>query len=95
MAQASTKPADFNRALGDAKKQAVGLAGAFTDAAQDVYGQARESASDVVNTASTAARKTAGSFEQATRKMIETRPYTAVVVALGIGWLFGRLRRPL
>ncbi len=44
MAMAPTKPTDFNRALGDAKKQAGDVADAFTDAAQDVYGQARESA---------------------------------------------------
>ena len=89
MAQASTKPTDFNRALGDAKKQASGVADAFTDAAEDVYGQARESAADVFDTAHTAARKTAGSFEQAIRNTIETQPYTAAAIALGIGWLLG------
>ena len=47
MVQTSTKPTDFNRALGDAKKQAGGVADAFTDAAQDMYEQARESAADV------------------------------------------------
>jgi uncharacterized protein YjbJ (UPF0337 family) len=62
MVQASTKPTDFNRALGDAKKQAGGVADAVTGAAQDVYDQARDSASDVVDTAKSAARKTAGSF---------------------------------
>ena len=46
MAQTSAKPTDFNRALGDAKKQAGDVADAVTDAAQDVYGQARESAAD-------------------------------------------------
>ena len=48
MAQTYAKPTDFNRALGDAKKQAGDVADAVTDAAQDVYGQARESAADVV-----------------------------------------------
>lgn len=42
-----------------------------------------------------AARKTAGSFEKALRNTIENQPYTAVVIALGLGWLFGRMRRPL
>jgi ElaB/YqjD/DUF883 family membrane-anchored ribosome-binding protein len=91
MAQSSTKPADFNSALGDAKKQAGEVADAFTEAAQDVYGQARESAADVVDTANTAARKTIGSLERAIRSTIETQPYTAVVIALGIG----RMHRPL
>jgi ElaB/YqjD/DUF883 family membrane-anchored ribosome-binding protein len=95
MAQASTRPTDFNRALGDAKKQASGVADAFADAAQDVYGQARDSAADVLDTANTAARKTAGSFERAIRNTIETQPYMAVAIALGIGWLLGRMHRPL
>ncbi len=95
MAQPTTKPADFNRALGDAKKQASGVADAFGDAAQEVYDQARESAADVVDTARTAARKTAGSFEQAIRNTIENQPYTAAAIALGIGWLLGRMHRPL
>jgi ElaB/YqjD/DUF883 family membrane-anchored ribosome-binding protein len=95
MAQPSTKPADFNRALGDAKKQAGEVAGAVAEAAQDVYGQARESAADVVDAADTAARKTMGSVEKAIRGTIETQPYTAVLIALGIGWLLGRMHRPL
>jgi hypothetical protein len=95
MAQTSSKPTDFNRAFGDAKKQAGGLADAVTDAAQDVYGQARESAADVVDSASTAARKTATSFEQALRHTIETQPYLTAAVALGLGWLLGRMHRPL
>jgi len=48
MAQTSTKPTDFNRALDDAKKNASGVAEAMTGAAQDVYGQARDSAADVM-----------------------------------------------
>jgi ElaB/YqjD/DUF883 family membrane-anchored ribosome-binding protein len=95
MAQTSTKPTDFNRAFGDAKKQAAGVADAVTDAAQDVLGQARDSAADVVDTANTAARKTVGSFEHAIRRTIETQPYTAAAIALGIGWLLGRMHRPL
>ncbi len=93
--QASTRPADFNRALGDAKKQAGGVAGAFADAAQDVYGQARDSAADVLDTANTAAHKTMGSFERAIRNTIETQPYSPAAIALGIGWLLGRMHRPL
>jgi ElaB/YqjD/DUF883 family membrane-anchored ribosome-binding protein len=95
MAMAPTKPTDFNRALGDAKKQAGDVADAFTDAAQDVYAQARESAADVADAANTAARKTMSSIEKAIRNTIETQPYTAVAIALGIGWLLGRMHRPL
>jgi ElaB/YqjD/DUF883 family membrane-anchored ribosome-binding protein len=54
------------------------------DAAQDLYGQAVDSAA-----------QTAGSFEKALRHTIENQPYTAVAIALGLGWLFGRMHRPL
>ena len=84
MAEARTSNPDFGRALGEAKKNAAGVAGDAVDAAQDVY-----------NSASMAARKTAGSFEQALKNTIETQPYTAVAIALGIGWLLGRMHRPI
>jgi ElaB/YqjD/DUF883 family membrane-anchored ribosome-binding protein len=29
------------------------------------------------------------------RNTIENRPYTAVAIALGLGWLLGRMDRPL
>ncbi len=90
-----TRPTDFSRAFGDAKKQAGGLAGEAADAAQDLYDHARESASELVDATGKAARQTAGSFERALRDTIETQPYTAVIVALGLGWLLGRLHRPL
>jgi ElaB/YqjD/DUF883 family membrane-anchored ribosome-binding protein len=86
---------DFNRAFSDAKKQAGNVAGEMQDAAEELYGQARDSAAQVAGATSTAARKTAGSFERALRGTIETQPYTAVVIALGLGWLLGRMHRPL
>jgi ElaB/YqjD/DUF883 family membrane-anchored ribosome-binding protein len=95
MVQTSTKPADFGRAMGEAKREAAGVANAVGDAAQDVYGQARDSAGDVADSARKAARKTAGSFEQAIRHTVETQPYAAAAIALGIGWLLGRMHRPL
>ena len=58
-------------------------------------GEAKRQASQVADVATTAARKTAGSFEVALRELIETQPYTAVGVALAAGWLLGRLHRPL
>jgi len=51
---------------------------------QDLHGQAVDSAS-----------RTAGSFERALRNTIEKQPYTAVAIALGLAWLFGRMHRPL
>jgi ElaB/YqjD/DUF883 family membrane-anchored ribosome-binding protein len=95
MAQSTPRPTDFDRAFGDAKRQAGNVAGAVSDAAQDVYGQARDSAADVAGTANEAARNAMGSFEKAIRNTIETQPYTAAAIALGIGWLLGRLHRTL
>jgi hypothetical protein len=95
MAEARTPNSDFNRAFGDAKKQVAGVAGEVSDAAQDLYGQAADSASQVADATTRAARKTAGSFEKALRNTIENQPYTAVVVALTLGWLLGRMHRPL
>ena len=79
MSDTPTPSTDFNRAAREAKKQA----GEVSDAAQDLYGQAVDSAS-----------RTTGSFERALRNTIETQPYTAVAIALGLGWLFGRMHRP-
>jgi ElaB/YqjD/DUF883 family membrane-anchored ribosome-binding protein len=95
MPQARTANSDFNRAFGDAKKQAGDVADEVSDAAQDLYDQARDSAADIAGSANRAARQTAGSFERALRTTIETQPYTAVAIALGLGWLFGRMHRPL
>lgn len=58
-------------------------------------GEARKQASNVADAAGTAARKTANSFETALREVIENQPYTAVGVALAVGWLLGRMHRPL
>jgi ElaB/YqjD/DUF883 family membrane-anchored ribosome-binding protein len=41
------------------------------------------------------ARDTAVTFEKWLRDTIETKPYAAVAVALGIGWLIGRTHQPL
>jgi ElaB/YqjD/DUF883 family membrane-anchored ribosome-binding protein len=77
-----------------AKKNAAGAAGEMSEAAQDLYDQARDSAAQVADATTNAARKTAGSFEKAMRNTIENQPYTAVCIALGFGWLLGRMHRP-
>jgi ElaB/YqjD/DUF883 family membrane-anchored ribosome-binding protein len=58
-------------------------------------GEAKKQAAQVADVATTAVRKTAGSFEVALRELVETQPYTAVGVALAVGWLLGRMHRPL
>jgi ElaB/YqjD/DUF883 family membrane-anchored ribosome-binding protein len=94
MAENGPQNPDFNRAFGDAKKHVASAANEVSDAAQGLYDQARDSASQASEAATDAARKTTGSFEQALRNTIETNPYTAAAIALGIGWLLGRMHRP-
>jgi ElaB/YqjD/DUF883 family membrane-anchored ribosome-binding protein len=86
---------DFNRAFGDARKQAGSVAKEVSGAAQDLYDQTRESTSQVTDAAKVAAQKTANSFEKALRRTIEDRPYTAALVVFALGWLFGRTHRPI
>lgn len=74
----------FGQATGDAGTQAKGKLNQAAGSAQDVYGQAKDAARDTVTSA-----------DQWLRRTIETQPYTAAIAALGIGWLLGRLHRPL
>ena len=74
----------LGRTTGDVKTQLQGKLDQATGAAQDLYGQAAD-----------AARDTAVSFDKWLRTTIETQPYTTAIVALGIGWLLGRMHRPL
>ncbi|MGB6537521.1 MAG: hypothetical protein WBF58_16345 [Xanthobacteraceae bacterium] len=95
MPENRTQNSDFNHAFSDAKKHASSAANEVSGAAQDLYDQARDSAGQVADATTNAARKTAGSFERAVRNTIENQPYTAVAIALGVGWLLGRTHRPL
>jgi uncharacterized protein YjbJ (UPF0337 family) len=81
----------FGRATGDAKQEAEGSLNQLKGAAQDSYGRARDGAADAAG----AAREAGSSFERLLRNTIEQKPYTAVAIALGTGWLLGRLHRPL
>jgi uncharacterized protein YjbJ (UPF0337 family) len=83
------------RATDEAKTQAEGIVNQVSGATQDLNGIARDGAADVANATSTAARDTASSFDKALRNTIENQPYTAVAIALGLGWLFGRMHRPI
>ena len=69
----------FGRVTGDLETQREGMANQFAGAAQDAYGQAADATRN---------------FEQWLRNTIETQPYTSALVALGIGWLLGRIHLP-
>jgi uncharacterized protein YjbJ (UPF0337 family) len=79
----------FGRVTGDVKSQVEGKLKQAAGAAQDLYGQARDTAEDAVTTV----RRQASSFEEKLRDTIENRPYSAVAAALAVGWLIGRMGR--
>lgn len=69
---------------GDTKTKVEGIANQAAGAAQDLYGQAADTARD-----------SAATLDKWLRSTIETQPYTTAIVALGLGWLLGRMHRPL
>ena len=75
---------EVGKVTGNARTRADGAVNQVAGAAQDLYGQAADTA-----------RETASTFEKWLRNTIETQPYTSAAVALGIGWLLGRMHRPL
>jgi uncharacterized protein YjbJ (UPF0337 family) len=72
------------RATGNVKTQLRGKLDQAAGTAQDLYGQTAD-----------AARDTAANLDKWLRTTIETQPYATALVALGIGWLLGRMHRPL
>ena len=81
----------LGRVSGDTKSRVQGVIDQAQGTAENLYGQAKDAASG----AAKGVRKTASSFEDIVRHTIEDRPYTAVAIALALGWLFGRTHRPL
>ena len=82
---------DFGRATGNTKLKTEGLVNQVAGAAQDLYGQARDSVADAAGTA----QETTATLEKWLRRTVETQPYTTALVAIGVGWLLGRMHRPL
>jgi len=74
----------LGRAAGDATSEFKGKLDEAAGAAQDLYGQTAD-----------AARQNAVTFDKWLRNTIEKEPYTSALVAVGIGWLLGRMHRPL
>jgi len=74
----------IGRMTGDLKTQVEGKLNQAAGAAQDLYGQTAD-----------AARDGAATFDRWLRNTIETQPYAVAIAAIGIGWLLGRMHRPL
>jgi uncharacterized protein YjbJ (UPF0337 family) len=79
----------FGRATGDVKTQLQGKVKQMEGTLQDVYGQAKETAAD----ATEAIQERVSEAGDSLRAAIEERPFTAAAIALGIGFLIGRLGR--
>jgi len=65
---------------GDAQTQLKGQAKEVAGAAEDLYGQAKDAAAG---------------FTDIVQRTIEEQPYTAVAIAVAVGWLLGRMHRPI
>ena len=72
------------RVTGDAQSTIEGVVNQAAGTAQNLYGQSAD-----------VARQNASTLDSWLRNAIETQPYTTAIVALGIGWLLGRMHRPL
>ena len=75
---------------GDAKTKTQGQMKQAEGSIQDLYGQAVDAAQDSMD----AVRKMPASLDDTIRHYIENNPYTTAAIALGLGWLIGRLHRP-
>ena len=88
----------FVGAADDVKTEVEGKMKQATGAVQDIYGQAKDAAGEAYGQAKDAVGEAARSVQEHTapmeeflRNVIESRPYTSVAVALGLGWFIGRM----
>jgi uncharacterized protein YjbJ (UPF0337 family) len=86
----------FGRATSDVKSEVEGKIKQATGTAQDIYGQAKDAAGEAYGqakdaVADAARQEHAAPLEEFLRNAIESRPYTSVAVALGLGWFIGRM----
>ena len=70
----------IGRMTGNAQTQLKGQADQIAGAAEDLYGQAKDAASG---------------FTDIVQRTIDQQPYTAVAIAVAVGWLLGRTHRPI
>jgi uncharacterized protein YjbJ (UPF0337 family) len=75
---------EIGRAEGDLGKQVKGQFNEAVGAAQDKYGQAKDTARDATT-----------SLDHWFRHTTEAQPYMIALAVLGVGWLLGRMSRPL
>ena len=79
----------IGRVTGDASTRLEGKAKQVEGAVQDFYGQAKDKAVDAAETV----RDSIGEADVVVRDTIAQHPYASAAVALGIGFLIGRMAR--
>jgi uncharacterized protein YjbJ (UPF0337 family) len=72
------------RVIGDKGMQAEGRLNQAAGAAQQLYGQTAD-----------AARESAVNFDDWFRDTVGSKPYVTAIALLGVGWLLGRMHRPM
>ena len=84
------------RNLGGKVQEGVGrVTGDVQSTIEGVVNQAAGTAQNLYCQSADVARQNASTLDSWLRNAIETQPYTTAIVALGIGWLLGRMHRPL
>jgi uncharacterized protein YjbJ (UPF0337 family) len=77
----------IGRVTGDTRTQVRGAARQAEGVLQDLTGQARDTAKQAARTV----RAGAGEADEYVRQHIEGRPYMVAAVALGLGFILGRM----
>jgi uncharacterized protein YjbJ (UPF0337 family) len=78
----------YGRVTGDAKSELAGKLRQAEGTAQEVYGQVKEQVKEIAADAVSAG---VSRTDDVLRDAIEHHPYTTAAVALGLGFLIGRL----
>jgi uncharacterized protein YjbJ (UPF0337 family) len=79
----------FGKVTGDTKTELQGKMNQASGSAQDLYGQAKDAASDAAEIVKQGAREA----DDYVRSFIEERPYTTAIGALALGWFIGHMGR--
>ena len=77
----------FGKLTGDTKTELQGKLNEAAGTAQDLYGQAKDTAAHATEAVKHGAREA----DDYIRHFIEQRPYTTAVGALLVGWMIGRM----
>jgi uncharacterized protein YjbJ (UPF0337 family) len=81
----------YGRVTGDAKSELAGKLRQAEGTAQEVYGQVKDQVRETAASAAEAVSAGVSKADDVLRDAIEHHPYTTAAVALGLGFLIGRL----